>query len=298
MARIPYFDPLSLQDIASFFNAPSTNNVVFKNYYRGGPLVADVVGNGSVPTSGPLAVKDFYDTGQGRTGIFLVIAANTFNFDVYAQRTAAYIAGSSDIYVIVQPGVYVGSNVQETPAMSVPSTFANGDTISIINNGYIYGVGGNGGNGVSLPGNPGVAGGTALRIQTPTTVANYGELSGGGGGGGGGAIYIPNKGGTTDGAGGGGGAGYNAGDVGYSRVPAYAQGSPGSLNTGGAAGSGVSGYAGSGAGGARGAAGTVGGAISGDKPGSGGNGGVAGYCVLGNSLITWLNEGTRTGPIG
>lgn len=294
-----YFDPLSLQEIASFFKQNGQSNVKFNAYYRGGQIVADVPLNSLIPTNGPIAISNFYARAQGRVAIYLVINGTTYNYDVYAQRTSAYIPGYSDIYVVVQPGVFVGSNIQygntNSPAISVPATFNAGDTVSIINSGYVYGCGGNGGGGTSLPGNPGNQGGTALKIARPTTVANYGELSGGGGGGGGGAIYIPNKGGTTDGAGGGGGAGLSPGVVGYSRVSPAANGSPGSLNTGGAGGSGELAY--SGAGGARGASGTVGGGISGANPGPGGNGGVGGYAVEGLPYITWIAEGTRTGPV-
>lgn len=296
-----YFDPLSLQEIASFFAQNGQNNVKFSAYYRGGQIVADVPINSLIPKSGPIAISNFYARAQGRIAIYLIISGTTYNFDVYAQRTSAYIPGYSDIYVVVQPNVYVGSNIQygttNSPAISVPATFNAGDTVSIINSGYIYGVGGSGGTGTTNPGNPGSQGGTALKVARPTAVANYGELSGGGGGGGGGALYIPNKGGTTDGAGGGGGAGLAGGPVGYSRVGASYDGSPGSLNVGGAGGTGIPGYASSGAGGARGASGSVGGPISGHTPGAGGNGGVSGYSVEGNPYITWIAEGTRTGPV-
>lgn len=296
-----YFDPLSLQEIASFFAQNGKSNVKFNAYYRGGQIVADVPINSLIPTNGPIAISNFYARAQGRVAIYLVINETTYNYDVYARRTSAYIPGYSDIYVVVQPGVFVGSNIQygntNSPAMSVPATFNAGDTISIINSGYIYGTGGNGGAGTSNPGAAGIQGGTGLKVARPVTVANYGELSGGGGGGGGGALYIPNKGGTTDGAGGGGGAGLAGGAVGYSRVDASYSGSPGSLNVGGSAGSGQPGYASSGSGGARGAAGTVGGPISGHTPGDGGPGGVGGYAVDGLPYITWVAEGTRTGPV-
>jgi hypothetical protein len=87
------------------------------------------------------------------------------------------------------------------------------------------------------------------------------------------------------------------GAVGYSRVGATYDGSPGSLNVGGAGGTGIPGYASSGAGGARGAAGVVGGPISGHTPGAGGNGGVGGYYLQGLPYVTWIAEGTRIGSV-
>lgn len=290
MAGIPYFDPLSFQDIASFFKQPVTR-IVLDRYYRGGTIVSDSTDNQQIPTSGAISVSDFYGNATGRVRVNLVIAANTYNFDVYANRSAFYVAGATDISVVVNNGVYVGSNVAGSPAMTVSNSFNAGDTVTVTNYGYIYGRGGNGGGGTSLPGAPGAAGGTGLSINRPTDVTNYGEISGGGGGGGGGAIYIPYKGPFYPGGGGGGGAGYAGGSGGGPN------GATGGLNSGGTGGPGQVGQTG-GNGGGRGAAGTAGSGISGANPGPGGTGGAGGYAVIGNSYITWYATGTRTGSIG
>jgi hypothetical protein len=289
MPLIPFYDPLSFQDIASIFTQPITT-ITINRYYRGGTIVSDNLANQQVPKTGPLSVSDFYGDARGRIFVNLVITSNTFNFDVYANRTNAYVPGLTDISVQVNPGVYVGSNVAGSPAMSVPSSFSVGDTVSITNNGFIYGRGGQGGDGIFLPGQPGAIGDTGLFVNSPATVFNYGEISGGGGGGGGGAIYIPNKGPTSPGGGGGGGAGFAGGG-------SNGNGSSGTLNTGGTGGPGGVGQTG-GNGGGRGAAGTPGQGISGANPGPGGVGGPGGYSVIGSSFINFAVTGTRTGPVG
>jgi hypothetical protein len=289
MPLIPFYNPLSFQDIATIFTQPITT-ITINRYYRGGTIVSDNLANQQVPKTGALSVSDFYGDARGRIFVNLVIASDTFNFDVYANRTNAYVPGLTDISVTVNPGVYVGSNVAASPAMSVPNSFTVGDTVSITNYGSIYGRGGQGGNGVQLPGQPGAIGDTGLYVNRPTTVFNYGELSGGGGGGGGGAIYIPFKGPSSAGGGGGGGAGYAGGT-------SNGNGSSGTLNTGGVGGPGGVGQTG-GNGGGRGAAGTAGQGISGANPGPGGVGGPGGYSVIGSAFINFAVTGTRTGPVG
>jgi hypothetical protein len=289
MPLIPFYDPLSFADIASIFSQPVTS-VTIGRYYRGGTIVSDNLANQQVPRTGAISVSDFYGDARGRIFVDLVISSNTFNFDVYANRKNAYVPGLTDISVVVNPGVYVGSNVAGSPAMSVPNSFSAGDTVSITNYGFIYGRGGQGGNGEQLPGQPGAIGDTGLYVNSPATVFNYGELSGGGGGGGGGAIYIPFKGPFYPGGGGGGGAGYAGGS-------SNGNGSSGTLNAGGVGGPGQVGQTG-GNGGGRGAAGTGGGAISGANPGPGGSGGPGGYSVIGSAYINWVATGTRTGPVG
>lgn len=292
MPLIPFYDPLSFKDIAAIFTQPITT-VAIARYYRGGTIVSDNLANQQVPKTGPLSVSDFYGDARGRIFVDLVIASDTFNYDVYANRKNAYVPGLTDISVVVNPGVFVGSNVAGSPAMSVPSSFSVGDTVSITNYGYIYGRGGDGGGGFSLPGAPGGTGGTGLFVNSPATVFNYSELSGGGGGGGGGANYIPFKGPQFPGGGGGGGAGYAGGSGGGGTN----SGGAGSLNAGGAGGSGAVENYGS-PGGARAAAGIPGGPISGANPGPGGVGGAGGYSVIGSAFINFAVTGTRTGPVG
>lgn len=163
----------------------------------------------------------------------------------------------------------------------------------------VSGRGGGGGNGGvqtnSYVGQPGGAGSTSIKTNRSLSITNNGIIQGGGGGGGGGGgtpgatifgTYIP----PENGYAGSGGAGRDAGAAGGSGA---GTGYPGTLTSGGAA------MGNGGAGGNPGQSGSSGGVgpTTGGSPGAGGAGGAAGNAIEGNSYITWIVEGTRTGPI-
>lgn len=247
-------------DIVGEFGGTAPHQIT--EYYRGGGLVDDNSTNASIPTSGEVALGDFYGAANVAT-INLTLSSNTNNYDVYTAATAnpAYVAGASQINVTVNPGVTVGSTSTSTYAMQIPSAFNPADVVTITNNGTIVGRGGNGGDGSFNPinnppagnGNPGAAGGHALYINRPVSITNNGTIAGGGGGGGasGGADVAvdrnPKSGVVTvpyGGCGGGGGAGVNAGSGGAggpAQSPPTARrngnaGSAGTATSGGAGG--------------------------------------------------------------
>jgi hypothetical protein len=189
--------------------------------------------------------------------------------------------------VTVAAGTEIGQQ-QGTQAAFRTGTFPSGSILTLINYGKISGYGGTAGTGAIAPATTataGSAGGTAFKATEDISVDNQGTLRGGGGGGGGGGTD-----GTDDGGDGGGG-----------------QGQPGGLSPAGVAYRGTIGVSGlgtvaaggagdGGAGGAWGTAGTAGEDIV-HPYGDGGAGGAAGYSVDGTSFVTWINTGTRTGPI-
>ena len=253
-----------------------------------------------------------------------VISADTANFNV---RTAAIAAGWDGIAplkatVMVNAGVYVYSTSTASPAFDTGTPFPSGSTITLINNGYIYGMGGAGATGGrSIPPSPmaetpaaGSSGGPALNAQAAITVVNIGVIAGGGGGGGGGGGAYRDSGGwfNSGGGGGGGGQGYNGGALGSggstggggynangNAGTAGSKTANGTAGSGGASGGGeVGGDGGNGAAlGATGSSGTAGTAGADGAAGSGSAGGSPGNSVTGNSNITWTVTGTRTGPI-
>lgn len=286
---IPSTGPLAFTTIQAEFGG--TNPIGLNEYYRGGPFVPNSSATLTIPTSGTIAANNFYGTAN-RVSIPLTIASPTYNYDVYTNRGPGYISGISDITVTVNPSILVGTTSAAAYSMLVPNTFSPGDTVTIVNNGVIQGLGGSGGPSVfaANPGSPGGGGSNALYVNRPTTIQNNSVIAGGGGGGGGGAGYTPNKGGSDWGSGGGGGAGYNAGAGGAGPYG----GSPGTSAAGGAGGTGP--YNSGGVGGGRGAAGAAGGGISGANPRPGGPGGAAGYYIVGSPFVTWTATGTRQGP--
>lgn len=130
---------------------------------------------------------------SGRSQITLTITENSLNFDLYREviQTGRYFMGISDITLIINSGIYLGSTSKDVAALTV-SGFTVGDTISIINNGNVLGYGGAGGSGQSLGSalteeNNGKDGGTAIKLLFPVkSIVNNGIISGGGGGGAGG----------------------------------------------------------------------------------------------------------------
>lgn len=287
---LPSSGPLSLTDIQGEFLG--TAPIGLSEYYRGGPYVPNSTSTATIPTSGTIAVSNFYGT-RRRIAIPLTISSPTYNYDVYANRGPSYVAGISDINVTVSPGVRVGSTSVDTYAMSVPSSFNSGDTITITNNGYIQGMGGTGGPSIlgASPGPAGFKGGNALYTNRPVTVQNNSVIAGGGGGGGTGGGGQDDKGPARWGGAGGGGAGYNVGPGGTGPYG----GSNGTNDAGGVGGAGDAATGGSGGG--RGAAGSPGSNSGGANPRPGGAGGPAGYYLVGNPFVTWSATGTRQGSV-
>ncbi len=292
---------ISVNTVVGEFGGTAPHSL--NEYYRGGGLVPNAPANAAIPTAGQIALGNFYGA-TNRISVPLTIGANTYNYDVYANRGPAYVAGISDVVVTVPGSVTVGSTSTGAYAMLVPSAFSPTDTVTIVNNGVIQGMGGAGGIGGWVngprPGGPGGVGGNALYVNRPVTVTNNGTLAGGGGGGGGGAGANSPKGNSAIGGGGGGGAGFNGGSGGGSSPPGTS-GSPGSSTAGGSGGAGGTSspaIAGAGGpGGGRGAAGSAG------SPGSGGpvtpvgSGGGAGNYIVGNPFVTWPATGTRQGGV-
>ena len=266
--------------------------------------------------SGAISMSNFY--GKSNTFSFS-IASNQTNANL---RTLAVNAGwnqASNVSATINGGVYISSNSTGTPALTVNGSFPAGVTLT--NNGFIVGAGGNGGTGYYY-GTAGAGGGTALSVSTAISITNNGTVAGGGGGGGGGmsAGSNPDKSGSFaywTGGGGGGGRSSAAVNTGGGAGGAYAPGtstvfygSAGGTGTvsgpgggGGGGNSGVeAGRGGSGGGwGSAGASGTATIASAATLPylrtgpSSGGGGGNA---TSGNANITWLVTGTRLGGLG
>ena len=254
-----------------------------------------------VPSGAIIMPTNFYGK-SNRVSLSFTISSNTYTYDVFSVASASpsYIAGKSDITVNVSPGVLVGSTSTGSYAMLVPSAFNSGDTITIVNNGFILGTGGNGGTGGSGAGgaSAGGAGGNALYVNIPTTVTNNGTVgSGGGGGGGGSGGGPPSRGQVYGGGGGGGGAGYNGGSGGAGGAGA---GPTGGSNGGLPGGAGTPTTGGGGGGvqpNSTGAPGGPGGGLGAAGTPKGASGGATGKYITGNAFVTWPATGTRLGGV-
>lgn len=200
--------------------------------------------------------------------------ANAFNATISAHQTNLNLRtwalangwnGTSAAVITVASGIYIYSTATSTAGLTIDGSWPGG--ITLINNGYIMGMGGSGSlSGTVYNGNPG---GPAISLGTSCTITNNSYIAGGGGG----AGFI-----------GGGGAGGGGGGTSGQAIPAGVGGAIGSAGTNGSRNP-VSTFSGTGGGGGRILPGTGGAAVSNVGPittavslanggGAGGGGGI------------------------
>lgn len=293
---LPGSGALSLNDIQGEFGG--SNPIGINEYYRGGGLVPDITANNTIPTSGTIAIDDFYSTTNTPT-YDIVTSTNTTNVNFRTLLDAAGFDNSvaSIITYTLNSGITVGGTATGTPAWQ-SGTLASNHTVTITIGGSVLGKEGAGGAQTSSGWsacykNNGATGGDAMSFAAsgPTytvTVSSGADVrSGGGGGGSGGSDWGEfDKEPRQDAFGGRGGDGQ-----GYGRTGGAESGSGGENNNPAQGGTG-------GAGGAYGAAGSSGGNGS-DSGCTGGSGGSAGYAIRKNgTTVNVTNNGTISGTQG
>lgn len=221
-----------------------------------------------------------YDQGSWKVSyrkayrFYIEINSNSINIDLatYLKSLSIPWDGISPIKGIfkINSGINLGSTDSTKPSLNI-STLPGNSSLVILNEGNIYGQGGNGGNGANASGKTptdpawvGKNGGSCIvsssqSSSTKIWYAGGGILWAGGGGGGGGAengpvVYVEQSGGDTKycqgGGGGGGGQGYSISSGGSGSNPprnygnAGSPGKPGNFSAPGAGGAGGSGNAG------------------------------------------------------
>ena len=216
-----------------------------------------------------------------------VIASDVTNYNLRARAVAA---GWDQVIPLiatttVNSGIVLSANSTNQYGYDTGTTFPAGSTLALVNNGFVIGMGGAGGD----PQTAGSAGGPALRAQAALSVTNNGTIGGGGGGGGGGGY-------TNYYTGGGGRSGRtnSSAPVGAQKGTFTKGGNSSSGDVGGTTGAGANVlYAGAGGGGGWGARGGNGRSDYNNTV----TGGAGGAAVVGNANITWVNTGTRYGAI-
>lgn len=181
------------QSIALELGLPATGSISL-----GSPVVYALAGKGSASN---VDMGSF----RGKSNLkSVLISAHIQNLNVFNTLVNAGWDRTSKAEITIGSGIYVWSDSTSTPALTTGGSFPNGLTIT--NNGYIMGRGGDGGTGyrtgdTSVNGaRPGQGGGLAINLTTVITLYNNGYIGGGGGGGG-------SASGSNNGIGGGGGAG-------------------------------------------------------------------------------------------
>lgn len=268
--------PLSLSDLVAEFGGTAPHSL--SEYYRGGGLVPNgPAANANVAASGAINLGGFY----GAVKLFVFSPTISGYITNYNIRSAAIAAGwdqSTPLQATITNNGVIGSNSTGAWALVTDGSYPAGSSITIINNNYITGRGGDGGN--CGPQNGG-AGGPAFLAQCPCTVYNNGVIQGGGGGGGAG---------QSPWGGGGGGSGYPGGNGGIGGGYDDGMGSNGRVGT--LTAGGIGGFYYGAPGGGPGSAGAQ------TPTQYVGYGGAGGQAVGGNGYISWGATGTRYGAIG
>lgn len=133
--------------------------------------------------SGAISLSNFY----GKANAFAAtITTNQLNLNLQTWALANGWNGTVAATITIGSGVYIWSNLTGTPALTINGSWPGG--LTLVNNGYIMGMGGDGG----YTGGTGYvyvnpqAGGPAISISTTSvSIQNNSYIAGGGGGGGG-----------------------------------------------------------------------------------------------------------------
>jgi hypothetical protein len=242
--------------------------------------------------------------GNDRT-IYIENDSLNLNLRTIHDSLFAVPTGVETVTFIVVSGFTVGSAFTSTSALKT-GDWPSGVVLNLTTaGGRIQGKGGGGGDGgdiVFQNGSAGTSGGDALEATYPINIDNLdGEIFAGGGGSGGGGLGITSGtfGETLGGGGGGAGAGTLPGALGLGGTNAGFAGSNSGAATRDAGGTGgVGGGAGAGNGVDGGGPGLDGSAGQGGNLGtSGGSAGTKGRYIVGNTFVTWINNGDRRGGV-
>lgn len=194
---LPGSGAISINDINTLFGRG--NNL---NAYRGTQYYTSSAGPFTF-SSGAISMSSFYGTGPNANTFSFTISANQTNANLRSLAVAAGWNQSSAVIATVANGVYIYATTTGNVGLTINGSWPGG--ISLINNGYIMGCGGDGAStdpagGYSI----GAPGSAAISLGVSCSITNNSYIAGGGGGGG---AQIPGGGGGA-----GGGVGGRAGN--------------------------------------------------------------------------------------
>jgi hypothetical protein len=173
---------ISMNDINSEFSRGRD-----LNSYRGTTWYKDDYTSGSFG-SGSISMSEFYSkrsTSAIPPKFTKTITTNQQELDLRTWAINNGWDGSSAAEITVDAGVYIWSDSTNNPALTIYGGWPGGVTLT--NNGYIMGKGGNGGlstRGTTGGTGSGYSGGSAISLGVNVTIVNNSYIGGGGGGGG------------------------------------------------------------------------------------------------------------------
>lgn len=211
---LPVSGPIYFSEVNTELDKSSTASI-----YLGDAAVRTLA---EVP-SGPIYMSNLYGK-SNRRSISYTFFTTTANASLNLASLPNYAPGAADITITINAGVYLYATSTSNAGLTLTGG-VTGDTLAIVNNGFILGMGGSPtnysnvttGSGTAAPrtANPG---GTALSLSYPATINNTNAsayIAGGGGSGGGAWYWVTGYGGiyslnSAGGGGAGGGVGGNA----------------------------------------------------------------------------------------
>lgn len=164
-------------------------------------------------SSGAISFSNFYGTQVNAPAFNGTISSSQANLNLRTWALANGWNGTSVATITVASNVYIYSTSVGTAGLTIDGSWPNG--ITLVNNGYVMGMGGQGGGysytnvspATAYPNYLQSAGGNAINLGVSCIIQNNSYIGGGGGGGG----SSPAGFGVSSGYGGGGGAGGGAG---------------------------------------------------------------------------------------
>jgi hypothetical protein len=212
---LPVSGPIYLSQVNTELDKSSTAAI-----YLGDAAVRTLA---EVP-SGSIFMSNLYGK-SNRRSISYVFSTTTANASLNLATLPNYAPGAADITITINGGVYLYATSTANAGLTLTNGTA-GDTLNIVNNGFILGMGGSPSNFANVTTGPGTSapqtanvGGPALSLSYPATINNTNAsayIAGGGGSGGGSWYWVTGYGGIYSlNCGGGGGAGGGVGGNAY-----------------------------------------------------------------------------------
>jgi hypothetical protein len=146
--------------------------------------------------SGAISMSNFYGKAN-RVALSFTFSSSTANASLNLSSIGGYRAGTSDITITINSGVYLWASSTGNYGLNITGG-TTGDTLTVVNNGFIMGCGGRGGRPGTL-----TSGGPAVNLGFGFTSCTFNNTNG--------SAYIGGGGGGGSGDAGGGGAGGGAG---------------------------------------------------------------------------------------
>ena len=162
-----------------------SNPIALSEYYRGGSIVNTNQTSpiGTIPTSSQINVGVFRNVTKYIPVFTATIGSNQTDLNLRTWAVANGWDGSKPATITIGSGVYVYATTTAGAGLTINGSWPGG--ITVINNGYIMGMGGSGESASTnyyqriSPGN----GGPAISLGLSCTIQNNSYIGGGGGAG-------------------------------------------------------------------------------------------------------------------